>query len=77
MHSYVQNSPAGKVTTVVLDNFELNKIIVEAVAKELGISLQDTIHCFLNEKCFDTLDLSEYTTIAACLRFLERANAHD
>ncbi|EMP8705009.1 hypothetical protein RGG60_002189 [Acinetobacter baumannii] len=76
MHTYSQNTPSGKVTTVVLDNVELKKIIAEAVAKELGICLQDTIHCFLSEQRFDSLGLSEYTDIAACLRFLERGKAH-
>ncbi|MFH4258760.1 hypothetical protein WAJ21_20310, partial [Acinetobacter baumannii] len=62
-----------KVTSVVLDSFELNYLVLKAIAAELGIDTTDpdTLSFFYGKNKFAEV-LKEYEVAAVCVQFVER-----
>lgn len=76
MRFFPLKTPEGKVTTVVLDSYELSLILAKAIGEKLGIDIDDdqTIFCYLGEQKKSSIGFDDYQDIAVSLRFLEKGN---
>lgn len=73
MKSFTLHKPSEKVTSIVLDSYELNHLVLKAIAAELGIDTTDpdTLSFFYGENKFAEV-WKEYEVAAVCVQFVER-----
>ncbi|WP_269490754.1 hypothetical protein [Acinetobacter baumannii] len=77
MKTHSKQTESGKVTTCMIDTFELREIISEVIAKKFGIDLKQSVVVFPIEHNPSVLDLNEYSPNAVLIRILEKDIDHD